>query len=411
MPFHNMKKKNIMRALIALIVLAGVVFTAGAQVPSAGQTVGIDETPGFNPLRTAVPFLTIAPDSRAGGMGDVGVATDPDPASQHWNPAKYMFMRENAGAHVSYIPWLRNLVPDINLAYVSGFYKIDKQQAISGSLRYFSLGQMIFTNEYNQEMGRYNPNEFALDAAYSRLFSENFSGAVTFRFIRSDFGRAFVSTVGETKAGVSFAADVAWFYHKDIEINDKDAKLSIGMNISNMGSALSYTDNKSKEKIPTNLRFGGSLKTYLHEYNSFALSLDMNKLLVPTPPNYTYDSTSQSNIILPGNGMDPNVSLLTGMVHSFYDAPAGFREEMQEIIYTGGLEYGYRDQFFVRGGYFHEAMNKGNRKYYTLGFGLRWNVLLLDFAYMVPVGGRTSPLANTMRFSLGFLLGQQKKSR
>jgi hypothetical protein len=394
------KTGKITKPLLCILFLL-VSFSIKAQIGSATKLLG----QGFNPIQTVVPFLTISPDSRAGGMGDAGVATDPDPASEHWNPSKYVFMKDKLGATISFIPWLRNLVPDINLAYLSGFYKVDKTQAISGSLRYFSLGNMIFTNEYNQPQGQFNPNEFAIDGGYSRLFTDHLSGAMTFYMVRSDFGRAFVSSVGETKPGYSFGANISWYYNNMIQIGEKKAKIAFGMNISNIGSKLSYTNNSSKQFVPTNLRLGGMIKTYLDDYNAISVTMDANKLLVPTPP--IMDTTGK-NIMY---GMSTDVPVFTGMVHSFYDAPGGFKEELQEINLCGGTEYSYRDQFFVRGGFFYENKYKGNRKYYTLGFGLRYNVLLLDFAYMVPVGGRNSPLANTMRISLGYLFGSTKSRR
>jgi len=395
--------------ILLSVWMAGVISFAQSTNPIIGRKFSHADSasPYFNPLQTVVPFLTITPDSRAGGMGDVGAATEPDIASQHWNPAKYPFIRDEYGISVSYVPWLHNLVTDINLAYLCGYYKVDKTQAVSGSLRYFSLGTMIFKNEYNQDMGQFNPNEFAIDAGYSRLFSDHFSGAVTFRFIRSDFGRAFVSTLGETKAGISYAADVAWYYQNDnLQLAEKKAKLALGMNISNIGSKLSYTDNSNKQFIPVDLRIGGMLKSYLDDYNAISVAMDINKLLVPTPP--IMDSTGKN--ILYGYPMD--VPVLTGMFRSFYDAPGGFREELRELMFSGGAEYSYREQFFARTGVFYENRYKGNRKYLTLGCGLRYNVLIIDFSYLTPIlSGPQNPLANTMRFTIAYSFGAEKKKR
>ncbi len=398
-----------------IIILSAIFATVTANI--YGQTTKSSASADilgqqFNPIQTTVPFLTIAPDSRAAGMGDAGVASDPDVSSQHWNAAKYVFMRDKMGIGISYIPWLRNLqINDINLAYMSGYYKFDKLQAISASLRYFSLGSMTFTSESNQIIGMANPNEFALDVAYSRLFGEHFSGALTFRYIRSDLGKAYISSLGDTKAGNALAADIAMYYTNDIELGDKKSNFALGFNLSNLGNKISYTDASQKQFIPTMLRIGGKLKTHIDEYNSIALNVDLIKYLVPTPPIYSVTTPGEPRIILPGDGMDPNVPPIAGVLQSFHDAPGGFKEEMKEVMISSGLEYGYAEQFFVRAGYFHENQFKGNRKYYTMGFGLKYNVFTLDFAYMVPVGGRTSPLANTVRFSLGFILGSQKTGR
>ncbi|MCK4921178.1 MAG: type IX secretion system outer membrane channel protein PorV [Bacteroidales bacterium] len=349
----------------------------------------------INTIHSAVPFLTIAPDSRAGAMGDVGVATSPDINSQHWNPAKYVFMDGDGGASLSYTPWLRSLIPDINLAYLVGYKKFGDKQAVSGSLRYFSLGNIVFTNIYGQNQGQFNPNELALDLGYSRLFSDNFSGAMAFRFIRSDLtGGQYVGDL-ESKAGISVAADLAFYYTNDIDVGDKDGKLSFGSNISNMGRKIAYTETQDAAFIPTNLRLGGNLDLEIDDYNTFSFSLDFNKLLIPTPPAYLEDSA------IIGWGFDPNVSVPVGMIQSFYDAPGGFKEELHEVMIGGGVEYWYREQFAVRGGYFHEHNTKGNRKYFTFGIGLKLNVFEMDFAYLVPIYA-TNPLANTLRFTLGF---------
>ena len=357
----------------------------------------------INTIQTAVPFLTIAPDSRAGAMGDVGVATAPDINSQHWNAAKYVFMEGKGGLAISYTPWLRKLVPDINLAYIAGYYKLDGKQAISGSLRYFSLGNIVFTDRFGNPDGRqFNPNEFAVDAAYSRLFSDKLSGALAFRVIRSDLtGGQYVGDL-ESKPGFSVAADLGFYYTSKIDLSDKDGNLSFGANISNIGTKISYTTDQDKAFIPINLRLGSALAVDIDQYNSFTFALDLNKLLVPTPPVLA----DSGNAIL--KGKDPNVSVPLGMIQSFYDAPgidnsrgSVFLEELHEITYSAGVEYWYRKQFAIRGGYFYEYKTKGNRKYFTLGVGLKLNVFSLDFAYLIPTAVN-NPLANTLRFTLGF---------
>ena len=356
-------------------------------------------TSGANTITTAVPFLTITPDSRAGGMGDAGVGLTPDVNSQHWNPAKYVFMESDMGVGLSYSPWLRNLVDDINLAYLAGYKKIDDVSAVSTSLRYFSLGDIIFTSEYGEIQGQQSPNEFAVDLGYSRLLSEIFSGSVALRYIRSDLtGGQMVNGV-ETKAGNSFAADVSFYWFKEFRANRKDNIFSAGINVQNIGSKISYTDGETKDFIPTNLMLGTAYTTNLDDYNSFTFSLEANKLLVPTPPA---DSTQYDpdGVILPA-GINSDIGPIEGMIVSFYDAPGGFQEEMQEINLAIGVEYWYNKQFSIRAGYFYEHENKGNRKYFTAGAGLKLNVFALDFSYLLPTQ-RNHPLENTLRFTLSF---------
>jgi len=356
-------------------------------------------TSGANTITTAVPFLSITPDSRAGGMGDAGVGVTPDVSSQHWNPAKYVFMESDMGVGLSYSPWLRALVDDINLAYLSGYKKIDDVSAVSASLRYFSLGDIVFTSDFGEYMGQQSPNEFAIDLGYSRMLSDAFSGAVAIRYIRSDLtGGQLVNGV-ETSPGNSFATDVAFYYHNEFRANRKDNIFSAGINIQNIGSKISYTDGEVKDFIPTTLRLGAAYTTELDDYNSFSFSFEASKLLVPTPPK---DSTDyqEGDIILPG-GINSSMGPIEGMIKSFYDAPGGFKEEMQEIMLAVGVEYWYNKQFAIRGGYFYEHENKGNRKYFTAGAGLKMNVFALDFSYLLPTQ-RNHPLENTLRFTLSF---------
>jgi len=360
---------------------------------------GQSTTSGANTITTAVPFLTITPDSRAGGMGDAGVGLTPDVSSQHWNPAKYVFMESDMGVGLSYSPWLRNLVDDINLAYLSGYKKLDDVSAVAASLRYFSLGDIVFTSDYGEFQGQQSPNEFAIDLGYSRKLSDIFSGAVALRYIRSDLtGGQMVNGV-ETHAGNSFAADVAFYWFSEFRSNRKDNIFSAGINIQNIGSKMSYTDGEVKDFIPTNLMLGTSYTTNLDEYNSFNFSFEANKLLVPTPPA---DSTiyGDDDVIFPG-GINSDIGPIEGMIVSFYDAPGGFKEEMQEISLAFGVEYWYNKQFAIRGGYFYEHENKGNRKYFTAGAGLKMNVFALDFSYLLPTQ-RNHPLENTLRFTLSF---------
>lgn len=367
----------------------------------------------FNPQITAVPFLTIAPDSRSGAMGDAGVASSPDVNSQHWNAAKYAFIESEGAVSLSYAPWLRNLgINDINLLYLVGYRKLDDRQAISGALRYFSLGEIIFTDFEGTAQGNFNPNEFALDAGYSLQLSERFSGGLTFRFIRSDLtgGQSFTGSSSESRAGIAGGADLGFYYQNDdIELSDRDAEMAWGIQIANMGTKISYTENQTPDFLPINLRLGGRLTTHMDEYNSFSFLLDLNKYLIPTPASY-FDADSNEVSKDDANvafikGYDSDVSVPLGMIRSFYDAPGGFKEELNEIMVSLGLEYMYRDQFAIRAGYFHEAENKGNRKYFTLGVGIKLNVFGLDFSYLAPTTGQNNPLANTVRFTLSFDFG------
>jgi hypothetical protein len=348
-----------------------------------------------NVIQTAVPFLTIAPDSRAGAIGDAGVATSADLYSMHWNPAKFAFIDGNGGFAMSYSPWLRSLVPDINLALLSGYYRIDSRQVLSSSLMYSSLGEIQFTDDYGNYQRNYNPNEFSIDVAYSRLFSEYWSGGVALRFIYSNITGGMTVGTTETKAGIAFAADASAFYTKPLDLGTKKGNISAGFNFSNIGSKMSYTNDVDPDFIPMNMRLGSTFSVQLDRYNAIAFSFDLNKLLVPTPPIYDTDGET----ILAGK--DPNVSVPVAIFQSFYDAPGGFSEEMKEFTESIGIEYWYNQQFALRTGYFNEAEMKGNRKYFTVGAGFRLSVFSLDFSYLIPVT-QNNPLARTLRFSLGF---------
>ena len=348
-----------------------------------------------NPISTVVPSLTIAPDARAGGMGDIGAATAPDVNSQYWNPAKYVFMESEAGVSLSYTPWLRTLVPDIDLAYLSGYYKFSDRQAISTSFRYFSLGDIELMDQLGVPAGSSHPLELALDFAYSQMLSENFSASAALRFIYSDLNNGINQSGGsEMYPGASVAADVAAYYRKPIDLSTGEGILSFGLNISNLGSKMSYDKNVTNSFIPTNMRLGGSFDYPIDDYQRISVSADVNKLLVPTP-----DATTDFN----------NVSMLSGVFMSFSDAPA--EEELREIMWSVGAEYAYNKQFFVRAGYFNENEYKGNRKYFTAGAGFKLNVFQLDAAYVVSVS-QTNPLDGTLRFSLSFdLFGLQNLMR
>jgi hypothetical protein len=354
----------------------------------------------INTITTAVPFAMISPDARAGGMGDQGVASSPDANSIHWNASKLAFTEKKMAFSLSYTPWLRALVNDMFIAYLSGYTQLKNDQAIGASLRYFSLGNITFTDQNGNTIRDFKPNEFAFDLAYARKLSENFSGGIALRFIHSNLTGGTQVEGQDSKAGNTVAADVSVFYQKEIEIGNKDAILMAGANISNIGAKISYTESGVKNFIPTNLRLGPGVKIKLNEYNDLSFMLDINKLLVPTPPIYTQDTAnSADNIIL--YGQDPDVSVAQGIFQSFGDAPNGFKEELQEINLGFGMEYWYDNQFAFRGGYFYEDRRKGNRKYFTLGAGLRYNVFGLDLAYLIPTDQR-NPLQNTLHFTLTF---------
>jgi hypothetical protein len=404
---HLRFKAGLISLITGVWILGSI--TLSGQI-STGQLGGADlDKPELNAIQTAVPFLTIAPDSRSGAMGDVGAATAPDVNSQHWNIGKYAFLDSKGGFAISYTPWLRNLIPDINLAYLAGFFRVDDKQVITTSLRYFSLGNITFTNIDGSYLGQYNPNEFAVDAGYSRLFTDNFSGGIAFRFIRSDLTSGQTSNGQATKAGISFAADLGFYYVDQVNIGPSDGEWAAGISLTNMGTPISYSVDADKTPIPTNMRIGGRFTYNIDDYNSVSFNLDLNKLLVPTPPHMVVDSVTDELVV--DRGKEPPGSTVFGMIQSFYDAPGELRpngnysvllEELHEIAYSTGVEYWYREQFAIRTGFFYEYYTKGNRKYFTMGVGLKLNVFALDFAYLVPVNGQNSPLANTLRFTLGF---------
>jgi hypothetical protein len=361
----------------------------------------------YNPVYSTIPYLTITPDSRGGAMGDLGVATTPDVNSQSWNPAKYAQIKEKAGATLSFTPWLRNLVTDINLFYLAGFYKFNDKQAISASLKYFSMGELVATGENPGETyGTFNPNEFSVDVGYSRLLSRYLSGALALKFIRSDIngGKSFAGQ--DYNPGYSYAADLGFYYQHPLDIGNMDGEIAWGVSFLNLGSKISYTDGSDKQFIPATIRLGGRYTLQLDEYNSITAAVELSKLMVPTPAIYQ-DTTADpgDEPVLISGKPTPN-SLPQSWIQSFYDAPGGFNEEMKEIMYSIGMEYWYREQFAIRAGYFHESEMKGNRKYFAVGIGLKLNVFFIDYSYLISTTGKNNPLANTMRFSIGFLFNK-----
>lgn len=351
-----------------------------------------DKKDMFNPIYTSVTSQMIAPDARAAGMGDVGAATDPDVNSQYWNPAKYPFTISRAGVSLNYTPWLRQIVNDIDLAYLAGYYRIGDYSAVSGSLRYFSLGEVL--TDYSADAMTINPYEMSLDVAYSLMLSEKFSIGAALRWIYSDLTYDYTD---DTSPGSAFAADLSCYYNNYIMLGSRECQLGLGMNISNIGSKINFGGDDHSEFIPTNLRVGASLMVPVDEYNRFSISADANKLLVPTYPmdeNGEYSEAYAEDHYY-------NISSIAGIFKSFSDAPGGAKEELQEINYSVGAEYVYHDQFSLRAGYHHESENKGNLKYFTLGAGFRMNVFSLDVGYVIATA-KSNPLDQTLRFTLAF---------
>ena len=395
---------------------------------SYGQNIiGQDYSVSPNVITTAVPFVSISPDARGGSMGDCGVATTPDVYSMHYNPAKYVYLEDKFAGGLGYSPWLRNLVPDMNLAYLALAYKINERSSVAGTLRYFSCGEIEFRDANNISQGKYSPNEWAIDATYSRMLGDYLAGAVAGRFIYSDLTQN-QSDYG--RPGISVAADVAVYYKKPVEwFSTMDADFAWGAAITNIGSKISYNgQSERRDFIPTTLRLGAGLKLDLDEYNSLAFNVDFTKLMVPTPPVIERDDQGSPLYNDDGTykilyGYDNNVSVVQGMIQSFYDAPGygynskhelvnygKFYEELCEINIGGGIEYWYNNTFAVRAGYFNETALKGNRKYVTLGAALKYNVFGLDVSYLIPVNtvAGSNPLENTLRFNLTYSMGGKK---
>lgn len=349
----------------------------------------------FNPVNTSVTSQTIAPDARSAGMGDVGVATDPDVVSQYWNPAKYPFTISRAGVALNYTPWLRELVNDMDLAYLAGYYRIGDYSAVSASLRYFSLGE-VFLGTSDDAM-TINPYEMSLDVAYSLMLSETFSIGAAVRWIYSDLTYDYTS---DTAPGSAFAADLACYYQNYINLGQRECQLGLGLNISNIGSKISFGGDNNSEFIPTNMRLGASLMIPIDEYNRFTIAADANKLLVPTyPKQEDGESTEDYQERVQKNYYD--VSSISGIFKSFGDAPGGLKEELQEVQWSVGGEYVYHDKFALRAGYHHESANKGNRNYFTVGAGFKMSVFSLDAGYVIATA-KSNPLDQTLRFSLSF---------
>ena len=407
--------KNI---LLGIFALGSVSNSYSQNTAKDGQSFDIQ----LNTITTAVPFLLIAPDSRASGMGDMGVATSPDINSLHWNASKYAFAEEEMGVSFSYAPWLRNLgINDINHVYLVGYKKIGKRQAIAGGLRYFSLGSITFTNETGGIIKEANPQEFSIDGAYSVKLSKNLSGAFTARFINSNLTDGLTVGSVETKPGRTFAVDISAFYKgKKFKLSGNNATVNVGINVSNIGAKIAYSNTVSKDFLPANLRLGSVLNIDMNEYNQFSIGVDFNKLLVPTNAVY---SIKEPNVIV--SGRDNNVSVASGIFGSFTDAPGNvifdndnefvevekgsvLIEELREVNISLGMEYIYAQKFKVRAGYFHEHYTKGNRRYITMGVGLKYSKMDIDFSYLASLSNQ-NPLANTIRLTLGFNFNNDSK--
>ncbi len=415
----GMLKNNFVK-LNVLVVLVAMVFSNTLKAQISTQT--LNGSSGINTITSAVPFLLISPDSRSGAMGDAGVAISPDANAVHWNPAKLVFIDEmnDMGYSLSYSPWLRALVNDINLAYLSGYKRLDQFSTIGMSLRYFSLGSITFTDVYGQTIRDFNPNEFAVDLAYSRKLSNNFSAGLTARYIFSNLTGGTQVAGASTKPGQSVSTDLSFYYVSNpFDIGDMPSTVALGANISNIGAKMAYTENADRDFIPTNFRLGSAINMNLDEYNKFTFTFDANKLLIPTPPIY---DPNDPNVIL--SGRDPNVGVATGMFGSFTDAPGSlindggnytiengsrFKEELREVNLSAGAEFLYSELFAVRAGYFYEHPTKGNRQFISFGAGIKYKVIGLDLSYILALT-QQSPLANTIRFSIKFNLGNTGSS-
>lgn len=424
------------RSITTALIVVGTLSNAVAQRIPLSEVDG--GTLQLNTITTAVPFLIINPETRGGGMGDVGVATSADAVSMHWNVAKYAFIKEKSGFSISYTPWLRALVPDISLSYLTGYYKIDRMSTAAISMRYFSLGSIQFTDVNGNNTIQFTPNEFAFSAGYARKLSDRLSGGLSAQFLTSNLTGG--QTVGgaNSKPGRSVAVDLGVFYeNQDLVMFDKNTTLAWGVAVSNLGAKISYTDATTRDFLPINLRLGPRMTWELNDYNKISFSVDLNKYLVPTPPKYkriagsaSIEEDDQGNPLISG-GLNPDRPVPSAVFTSFYDAPGYgdydddgnwvpyqggvLREEINEVAAGMGLEYWYAEQFAFRMGYFTEHFSKGNRKFVTLGAGLKLNVFTLDFSYLISTynvrrnQGATSPLANTLRFTLSFDFAEIKK--
>ena len=386
---------------MAITATVAVIFSANAQKKEIG---------GQNYISTAMPIIMVSPDATASGMGDVGVASKPDANSMHWNNAKLAFVEDQGGFAMTYTPWLRKLgVADMNLLYLGGYYSVNNRSTIGGSITYYSVGDVNFTSEEGQDLGTYTPNEFSIDVAYAMKLTDEISLGASGRYLRSDLTQGQDVGTTSTRAGNAIAADIGMYYQNKLSVSPSmPGELALGVFISNLGSKISYSDDDTeKDFLPANLRLGGRYSLNVDEYNQFSFLLDLNKLLVPTPPVYD----EEGNIIAGKNDRAEDISVMQGVFQSFYDAPNGMKEELQEIQVSVGAEYWYNQLFAVRAGYFFEHKNKGGRQYITFGGGIRYNMFTFDLSYLLALSRTQNPLANTVRISLGMNFGKTEKSK
>lgn len=389
-------KNKIILALSFLICLPNIIW-AQDEIPQ--ETID-----AFTPITTGVSFLNVAPDARGGGLGDVGGATTPDGDAQFWNPSKYAFINAEGGASVSYVPWLRKLVPDIDLVSASGYYKIKDVQSVAASFRFFSLGNVLIQQDPNVPGQNVKPYDLAVDVSYSRILAKNFSMGVALRFIWSDLTGSYAADDNYIEPGWSIAADISGYYGQKVPFDWGTGFGAFGFNISNIGKKVEYGDYRSSAFLPTNLRLGGSFTMPIDQYNHISLNVDLNKLLVPSRPIYNPDVETKEQYeerVDEYYNMDP----ITGIGRSFIDMPDGtpydFVQQIKKVNFSLGLEYDYNEQFFGRVGYYNESKQMGNRKYVTFGAGFKLNVFALDVAYVLSVT-KNNPLDQTLRFTLGF---------
>lgn len=391
------------KIILALFIVLGLSLTASAQSYQNSQASRV--------ITTAVPFLTISPDARSGALGDAGAAITADANAVYWNVGKLAFVQKDYGAAISYTPWLRKLVNDMSLAQISGYAKVRKNEAIGINFKYFKLGEIQFTDNSGNKLQTYRPNEFLVGVVYSRKMSKNWSVGLGLKYIRSDLAGNVTIPGSNTvaKPASTAAADIGVYHlNPNLSLAGRPTSFAFGATITDLGGKVTYTDNDSREFIPTNLRIGFAGTIEVDQFSKVTLMLDINKLMVPSPAKYQYDSSSQKYVVT--EGKDPRTTgVLSGVLGSFSDAPGGFSEELQEIILNPGIEYWYNDLFAARAGFHYENKNKGNRKYFTLGLGVRYNLFGLDFAYLIPVA-QNNPLAETLRFTLHFDFAKQAKN-
>lgn len=395
------EQMNLKKSLLLILTFFATFTSTNIQAQCNTSVNGVNGQDCLNTIFTAIPFLRINPEGRTGGMGDVGIAISPDASAVYHNLSKIPFADQKMGLSLTFTPWLRGLIDDMYIGYVNGYYRLDEQQGLGFSLRYFDMGSIQFTNAAGNDIGESNPNEFAFDFGYARKLSEKLSLGLTLKYVYSNLARGQVVDNTTINAANAVAADISTYYRTNIDVSGFDSELAFGASISNIGNKVAYQDDDVRDFLPVNLGIGTAYTMDFDEYNSVSFALDFNKLLVPTP-----DGAFESG--------DPDIAdyrekaLISGMFGSFSDAPNGFSEEVKEVMLSTGLEYWYNKQFAVRAGYFHEAASKGNRKYATLGLGVRYNVFGFDLSYLVPVQGvQNNPLQNTLRFTFRFNLAEE----